>query len=502
MPFAEHSTALPSFLDKVRHAFSESASVLSDNMEHYDKATLPWQGRPLGVIVPHRGDIIPALLKLASEDTVPLHAIARGRSWGLGSSLPPRNAVLLDLSKLDRILDIDMQAGTARIEPGVTFQALQDRLKAEGLAFHLPSFGGPVDASVLANALERGEGAGPCGDRFAHLWDIDVALATGERFRTGHSRYQADHLSSHHARPAGPLLEGLFSQSGFGVVLSGQIGLQPTLPYMAMMLAELGPAEKLKAVLPVLKRILNAGLVPPHALALWNGAKRVSSLAGRYLSDQDRQALKPEDWALSLMIGAPHPDLLTLTSRILASELEPLTDTLTLQHDRDEKGQRLETPMTGFSTGQNVLSVYAGKAHPPETPGNPDQDRCGFLWLCPVLPFEADALIHLDHLVKEINRDQPFFTALGLQAVSARAFHAYVSLAWDRDLEGADARAMQAHERLWQDFSTQGWAPYRLGLPDIAKLPPASDDWPHVLKRLKKALDPQDILSPGRLPGL
>ena len=171
--------------------------------------------------------------------------MSRGRSWGLGSRLPARDAVILDLSTSDRIHDLDMRPrGTVRIEPGVTFAALQARLKAQGLAFHLPSFGGPPDASVLANALERGEGAGAQGDRFGALWDLDVALATGERIATGGDRHGA--AAALHARPAGPLLEGLFLRNrASGVVLSGRLALQPTLPYAVSLVAEIGPAEAL-----------------------------------------------------------------------------------------------------------------------------------------------------------------------------------------------------------------------------------------------------------------
>ncbi|MBL6430392.1 MAG: hypothetical protein HPM95_00810 [Alphaproteobacteria bacterium] len=67
-----------------------------------------------------------------------------------------------------------------------------------------------------------------------------MALATGERFRTGHARFGQEPLSTRHARPAGPLVEGLFSQSGLGIVLSGRIALQPTLAHANMILADIG----------------------------------------------------------------------------------------------------------------------------------------------------------------------------------------------------------------------------------------------------------------------
>ena len=50
---------------------------------------------------------------------LPLHPVSTGRNWGYGGAAPPGgHCVLLDLSGLARILDIDATLGTATIEPG------------------------------------------------------------------------------------------------------------------------------------------------------------------------------------------------------------------------------------------------------------------------------------------------------------------------------------------------------------------------------------------------
>jgi 4-cresol dehydrogenase (hydroxylating) len=466
-------------------------------------ATFRWREAPLGVLSPRSADEVMACLRIANETATPIYPVSRGRNWGLGSRLPPRNAVILDLSRLDRILDLDMTRGTARIEPGVTFAALQSAADAKGLAFHVPGFGGPPDASVLANALERGEGAGAEGDRFANLWDLDVALATGERFSTGFSRYGASGVSSFHARPAGPLLEGLFSQSGFGVVMSGRIALQPTLPYAASLIAEIGKTAALGPAIAILRRLVFAGLIDPHAVAIWNGAKRRSSLVGRHgAAPEGWREMAADDWALSLVISAPHRELLDVTLRILSSELAPVTSDLRVTSDRDATGARLKTPMTGFSDGLNVFSAYAGKATLPAEPGNPDLDGCGFLWLCPVVAFDGAAISELAALVDRATRGKPLLAAIGLQAVSGRALHGYLSLAWDRDDTTADAMIPEIHDALLQRLMDAGMAPYRLGLPAGAKLPMVSGGWTAAIGRIRDALDPNGILAPGRVPGI
>ncbi|PLW77142.1 FAD-binding oxidoreductase [Cohaesibacter celericrescens] len=461
-------------------------------------ATFPWAAQPLAILRPANADIIAPLLKLAANAQLAVYPVSRGRNWGLGSRLPTEDALVLDLSGLDRILALDMTSGTVRIEPGVTFATLQARLKHEGLAFHLPSFGGPTDASVLANALERGEGSGAYGDRFGRMWDLDVALTTGERLRTGHTRSGSEQSASIHARPAGPLIEGLFSQSNFGIVLSATIELQPTLPYAAAILADIGTGEALDKAVPVLRRLITSGMIAPQSLVLWDGAKRASSLVGRYAPQTNELLSKPNQWGASALIFSPHPDLMRITQQIVESELSSVADEITVQSDRDEKGQRQETILTGFADGGNVMSGYWGKKVRPDIPGNMDLDRCGFVWLCPVVPFDAEAIRTVNSILADTSQSERIFAALGLQAISSRALHCYVSLAWDRDEPEAEKEAMRAHSQITAQLDQSGFSLYRLGLMDLAHLPRPCQSWNEVCDRLKTALDPAGILSPGR----
>nr|WP_319485914.1 FAD-binding oxidoreductase [uncultured Cohaesibacter sp.] len=493
-------TKLAGFLDHVTAQFSELRVLSGSEIGgEWKVATFPWSGKPLAILTPKTTEIVAPILSLASEWGLPVHPVSRGRNWGLGSRLPSSDALILDLSSLDRILELDMVNGTVRIEPGVTFQSLQQRLKMEGLSYHLPAFGGPVDASVLANALERGEGIGAYGDRFALLWDFDVALSTGERLRTGHVRNGPTEISRLHARPAGPLIEGLFSQSNFGVVLAATLSLQPTLPYATAIMSEIREDDGLDEAVPVLRRLITSGLIAPQSLVLWDSAKQASSLVGRYADDAEALLAKPKQWGASLLAFAPHPDLMRLTREIIHAELAPVSRSVHMQDDRDESGHRQETIMTGFSDGNNVMSGYWGKKHRPQRPGNMDTDRCGFVWLCPVIPFDAQAIYGLDKILTEESQSENLFAALGMQAISSRALHCFVSLAWDRDDPAAEEEALRAHANISKRLMAQGFSPYRLGLLDLDLAPEPSETWAAVRRRLKNALDPRGILSPGRI---
>lgn len=465
--------------------------------EESQAATFPWPARALAIVSPATAAEAARAVAIAGETGMPIHPLSRGRNWGLGSRLPVGDAAVLDLSRLDAILDIDMGNGTARIEPGVTFAQLQARLKSDGLRYHLPSFGGPTDASVLANALERGDGAGPMGDRHAALFDLDIALSTGERIRTGHAGFGGGIAGRLHGRPAGPLIEGLFSQSSLGVVLSGRVALNPTLTHAGALLVEIETESAFDLALSVLRRLVESGVLNAYDVAIWNGAKRLSSLhRGRDALSSVPQGVA--GWGLSLIVASDHRELFEARVAVIRRSFAGLASGIETMEDRTESGERLETFLTGFSHGGNLASLYAAKAGPIDEPLDPDRDGCGFLWLCPVLPFSGEALREVEALLAEAVGERPFFPAIGAQAVSGRALHGYVSLAWDRADSEADDAALALYRQVAAALAGRGYHPFRLGHPGLRQLQP-EEAYDAVLQRLAQALDPAGIMAPGRV---
>jgi 4-cresol dehydrogenase (hydroxylating) flavoprotein subunit len=456
--------------------------------------TFPWPVRPLGVVRPSNSSEAAAWIALAGSMGVPLHPVSRGRSWGLGSAQPPRDAVILDLSRLNRILDLDAVHGTVRIEPGVTFRQLESALEQSSSPFHTPSFGGPPDASVLANALDRGEGSGAMGDRFANLWDLDVALSSGERLRTGHARFGLDRLSAVHARPAGPLLEGLLSQTSAACVLSGRLALARTPRFAAYLGCTLTP-DGIGDFVEAVRLLMQEDVLGAHDVFFWDGAKRLSSAT--IAADHAQTKHDPSDlraWSASIAISASHEMLFDCRMALVLATLTPLAAEIEIFDESNDAASGLR----GRSDGANLVSCYWAKPSLGAAPMNPDRDRCGFLWLCPAMPFEPDSLIALSHLTQQVVDEHGVFMAVGAEAATTRALLGYVSLAWDRDLQGADASALCAHDMLLSGMLELGFAPYRLALPTHARMPAAAGDWDAVTARLRKALDPSEQFGVGR----
>ena len=89
---------------------------------------------PMLVALPERIEQVQALLKFASEQQIPV--VARGAGTGLsGGALPLEKGILLVMARFNQILDIDSEACTARVQPGVRNLAISQAAAAHGLYY-------------------------------------------------------------------------------------------------------------------------------------------------------------------------------------------------------------------------------------------------------------------------------------------------------------------------------------------------------------------------------
>jgi FAD/FMN-containing dehydrogenase/Fe-S oxidoreductase len=116
-----------------------------------------YQITPVGVFVPGTADDVATALDIARELQVPVLARGGGTSQ-CGQTTGA--ALVIDCSKhLRRVLDIDLAARTASVEPGLVLDHLNAQLKPHGLWF-------PVDVSTSAQATLGGmAGNNSCGSR-------------------------------------------------------------------------------------------------------------------------------------------------------------------------------------------------------------------------------------------------------------------------------------------------------------------------------------------------
>ena len=137
-----------------------------------------YQIAPLGVVLPRTLDDVGAAMAIAREEGVPVLPRGAGTSQ-CGQTVG--HALVIDTSRyLNRVLEVDRQARSARVEPGVVLDQLNRRLAPTGLFF-------PVDVATASRATIGGMAGNNSGGarsiRYGIMADnvleIEAALADG-----------------------------------------------------------------------------------------------------------------------------------------------------------------------------------------------------------------------------------------------------------------------------------------------------------------------------------
>lgn len=134
---------------------------------------------------PSKTEEIRKILRLANQHRIPI--IPRGAGTGLsGGSLPVKGGVILDLTRMDRILEIDEENLVAVVEPGVITIHLQEEVEKRGLFY-------PPDPASLKTSTMGGNVAecagGPRAFKYGvtrdYVMGLEVVTPTGEVLKTG-----------------------------------------------------------------------------------------------------------------------------------------------------------------------------------------------------------------------------------------------------------------------------------------------------------------------------
>ena len=120
-----------------------------------DALTL-YRQQPMAVALPGDEHEVAAVLRVCRELGLPV--VARGAGTGLsGGALPHCAGVVLSLARLNRILELDPRARTARVEPGVRNLAISEAAAAHGL-FYAPDPSSQVACTIGGNVAENSGG--------------------------------------------------------------------------------------------------------------------------------------------------------------------------------------------------------------------------------------------------------------------------------------------------------------------------------------------------------
>jgi glycolate oxidase len=143
------------------------------------------QHMPDVVVLPETNEDVTAIVQVAAQHDVPL--VPRGMASGLaGGSIPSRGGIVLTLNRMNRILEIDKENMTATVEAGVITADLQHEVEKLGL-FYPPDPSSIKQSTVGGNVACNAGGPrclkyGVTGD---YVLGLAVVLADGRVVRTG-----------------------------------------------------------------------------------------------------------------------------------------------------------------------------------------------------------------------------------------------------------------------------------------------------------------------------
>jgi len=204
--------------------------------------------RPDFVAFVEKVEQIQEIVKLANQTLTPVIPYSSGRNLH-GATIADHGGIILNMSRMKSITKIDEENWYAIIEPGVTYQQLQDRLAEKGYRILVP-FGALPDRSVLTSYLERDPVLSAAS--FEHgnylIMDTEIVLPNGEIFRTGNWASGGEPGS-----PNGPIRNTVFRL---------WTGAQGTLGIITKMGVQIEPLQKAKKIFFIPFRNLSDAVEP------------------------------------------------------------------------------------------------------------------------------------------------------------------------------------------------------------------------------------------------
>lgn len=139
------------------------------------------------VVKPANLEELQGVVRWANEKKVPLVPVSSGPPHFRGGSVPGvAGAVVVDMSRMNKVIRVNAANRVAIVEPGVTYSQLQAELAKEGMCAYMP-LSPRSTKSVLASVLERDPilMPGVHFDSTDPMLCTEIVLGTGDRMRTG-----------------------------------------------------------------------------------------------------------------------------------------------------------------------------------------------------------------------------------------------------------------------------------------------------------------------------
>ena len=495
-----------------------------EDLSLYEDAYTPFFGEPdlqlvpSAAVAPAKVEEVQEIVRIANLRKIPLYAISTGRNLGYGGAAPTYSgSVIVDLKRMNRILEVSENEAYALLEPGVSFMDLYRYIEDHNLPFMVatpaPGWGSPI-----GNALEHGTSS-LAGDNFAMAHGLEVVLANGEVLRTGMGASANSRLWQNYRYGFGPSIDGIFTQANFGIVTKMGLWLlrKPevvtsfvvssfksddlhTLVDIAQILRQQGLTYSTFANSPI--RAANNGVAGGQALNIAEVRALITRKDGGSPAEWEKLG-KQENIAVSSVAADVRGP-----SRVVEATLDHAREAFSkIRGATFRRGPTFRFPLHPDSLPRDALNVLGipslwafsriavqGLSH-------------GHYFFSPVTKATAQDLFAFNETIHDLlfeSGDRELLERIGWQGGEGsypKAFIVLIEFLVSDDV-ALNRRRRDLFKRLVQECGARGWCEYRTpaAFQDLVMNQYSFND--HVLRRfhetIKDAIDPNGILAPGR----
>jgi hypothetical protein len=466
----------------------------------YKKSTIAIDRNIEGVYIPSEKSEILEVLAFANSLGKKVWPISSGKNWGYGSSLPvTHDNIILDLGLLNKISDFDEVNGIITLGPGVTQGQLYEFL--EGTDFIVPITGAGPTVSVLGNLLERGYGLAPIQDHFSALVSMKAYLASGEEYNTSLTEVVGDKLGKKFKWGIGPYLNGIFTQSNFGIVTEVTIQLGRKAKHMELVKLSFDDSS-LKDVVACIKDLL---------------AHYPSMLSGINLMNKDRMlsmdVKDPADWTGVFSINIDK-EIASFIKKMIKKKLKSKAKILFISKKKLDLISYLPLPAkikSDLENAKEMFGIFNGKPtqaalklcyikHNGEKKTlNPAMDECGLIWYSPLVEMDGEEVVNYVKFVKRICAKYNMEAIVTLTSLNHVLFDSTIPILFSRkDENNGTLNAHNCYNDLLEEGRRLGYYPYRMGVGHMDQLTKNADGFFSIAGKIKDALDPNGVIAPKR----
>lgn len=518
-------------------------------VERQSRDIIPRAYQPVAFVYPGTTEEVVALVGIANRYRLPLWPVSKGKNWGYGAATPAEDgALVVVLERLNRVIAVDADLAYAVVEPGVTYRQFHQYLRERNIPLWLDCTDGPADGSVMGNALERGVGETDYGDHFGNICGIEAVLPDGSLVRTGGGPFEGFRSWNTYKWGVGPYLEGLFSQANYGIVTKMGLWLMPIPERFVSCVFELRREEDFPALIDSMRQLQMTGAIKSKVHII-NDVVTFAVLAEpgeilggeKYLTDARRALLRKRyniaPWSFAAGLYGTRDQVaanISLIRRELGSlgrlqfiddrklaVIQRVTRTLkAVQALGPIRGlaERFSVRVFGKPVGlldmmPHVHAIEKGypsdyfvkhayyksrQPKPPDDDIDPARDRCGLIWLGPMVPLTGCEVQKVIDLVRPLYTRWGFDFTTALMVANPRTVIALMSVFYDKEDPDETRRAEALYFEMGEATQRAGYQQYRTSTLYMDRVLEPAPEFRALCDRIKTALDPNGILAPGK----